>query len=648
MSEAEGSEPEFVQNVTAVAGFAYGVIGADIHIFGNGLPLYLMANWRSVPTADPEWLRELPSRMLNARRAVVPFTGRERELADLRQWRDAGTRLAVRWMHGPGGQGKTRLADQFATESAVAGWKVVAASHGADADRPEPGSQDLRLQGATGLLVVVDYADRWLLTNLTWLFKNALLHQTGVVTRVLMLARTTDAWPSIRGILDAYQASTSSQPLSALAEDSDERAGMFATALDSFAGVYQLPDASGILPPGPLDEPEFALTLTVHMAALVAVDARAANRRPPAGAAGLTVYLLDREQLHWARLYENGPVSGRCGDGYQTPPEVMNQAVFAAAITGTVAPTVGVGLMEGLQLPSPDRIVRDHAFCYPAPDGGNAVLEPLYPDRLAEDFLALTFPGHDADYPAQAWAVSAAEALLEPRADAGEPAAWTPRGVTFLASAAHRWPHVSQNFLFPLLLGDPGLAMEAGSAALIAIAELPDVDLAVLEAIESRFPVQRHVDLDTGIAAVAQRLATYRLSVTTEQETLAAIHNDLGIRLYYAGRYELAVDSGRNAVKASRQLTGASPPSHVRGLAKALTNLGIWLPFLGLREEALAATQEAVSIRRHLAQANPAAYERDLARSLNSLANRLSELGQTQEALAAADEATQLTRKLVP
>ena len=108
---------------------------------------------------------------------------------------DGRARLAVRWLHGPGGQGKSRLASQFAAESAQAGWKVAAAFQGRDADWPEPGSQDLRPEAAAGLLVIVDYADRWDLTNLTWLFKNTLLHRPGVATRVLMVARTADAWP---------------------------------------------------------------------------------------------------------------------------------------------------------------------------------------------------------------------------------------------------------------------------------------------------------------------------------------------------------------------------------------------------------------------------------------------------------------------
>jgi hypothetical protein len=35
-------QPPAVQKVTAVDGFAYGVVGADIHVFGDGVPLYLL------------------------------------------------------------------------------------------------------------------------------------------------------------------------------------------------------------------------------------------------------------------------------------------------------------------------------------------------------------------------------------------------------------------------------------------------------------------------------------------------------------------------------------------------------------------------------------------------------------------------------
>ncbi|MFE7524923.1 ATP-binding protein [Kitasatospora sp. NPDC057542] len=88
-----------------------------------------------------------PSRMLNARHGVVEFTGREADSAALDQWRDSRPRLAARWLYGPGGQGKTRLAARFAARSTERGWAVVTATHGPGGVLPPPGSQDLRLHG---------------------------------------------------------------------------------------------------------------------------------------------------------------------------------------------------------------------------------------------------------------------------------------------------------------------------------------------------------------------------------------------------------------------------------------------------------------------------------------------------------------------
>ncbi|MFE3554846.1 hypothetical protein ACFXKW_08255 [Streptomyces sp. NPDC059193] len=532
MSEPDdGSRPRFVQNVVAVNGFAYGAMGADIHVHsGSGLPLYLLANWQDGPDTDPRWLRELPSRMLNARRAVVPFTGRQDELEDLRQWRDdRGRRLETRWLYGPGGQGKTRLADRLAAESAEAGWKVVVAFHGPDADPVASGSQDLRLDGAAGVLMIVDYADRWLTTNLTWLLKNSLLHQTGVTTRILMLGRTLDALPPLRATLDAYQAGVSSRSLSALPPDGDARGTMFTTARDGFAAAYQLPDSAGIQASVPLGGAEFGLTLAVHMAALVAVDAHATGADPPADRAGLTMYLLDREQLHWARLYGDGARAAQDGTGFRTPPPTMNRAVFTAILTGTLPHTAGAAVLDRLRVPDPAGVLRDHASCYPPPSSTGQVLEPLYPDRLAEDFLALTVPGHRSAYPDQPWAIPTASALLARSDRERAPAPWTPRAIVFLASAAQHWAHLGPRYLNPLLLEDPQLAVDAGSSALTVLAGLPDA-VAVLEAVEARFPPGRHTDLDPGLAALTARLTEHRAGLTDDPAEHMVLYEHLAMR----------------------------------------------------------------------------------------------------------------------
>lgn len=648
MSEPDNVERAFTQNVTAVNGFAYGAVGADIHVFGSGLPLYLLTNWQPPVEAEQAWLREMPSRMLNARRAVVPFTGRDDELALLRQWREGGPRLAVRWLHGPGGQGKTRLAAELAADSAAVGWKVIAATHGPDADRPEPGSQDMRVVGRTGLLVIVDYADRWLLTNLTWLMKNSLLHQTAVPTRVLMLARAPDAWPSVRGVLDTHQAATSSQPLAALPQESSERTSMFTAARDSFSAVYQVPRASAIGPPGPLADSEFGLTLALHMAALVAVDAYANGNTPPHDMAGLTMYLLDREQLHWARLYGDGAAATVGAERrYSTPPEFMNHAVFAAALTGSLSPARGAAVLENLQLPHPMLILKDHAVCYPAAElGYGNVLEPLYPDRLAEDFLALTMPGHVADYPAQPWAATSATKLLARSEDHQALQAWTPRALTFLASAAQRWPHLSSGYLFPMLLTDPKLAVEAGNAALTAIADLPSMDPALMEAINACLPRGRHVDLDTGIAALFGRLTRHRLATTTDPASRARMYVYLGWRMHNAGEVRQALTAAEEAVQIYRGLAASNPSAFEEDLARALHVLGSRLSSLGRREEALSAAAEGLQIQRRLAAARPAAHEHRLAEALTSVAHRLDQLGRHEDAVSTAAEGVQIRRRL--
>jgi hypothetical protein len=89
--------------------------------------------------------------------------------------------------------GKTRLA----ADSARTGWKVIDAVHGTDTHAPAPGSQDLRLDDTEGVLILIDYADRWPLTDLRWLFQNTLLRQ-GIPARVLLIARSASAWPTVR------------------------------------------------------------------------------------------------------------------------------------------------------------------------------------------------------------------------------------------------------------------------------------------------------------------------------------------------------------------------------------------------------------------------------------------------------------------
>ncbi|WFB06145.1 tetratricopeptide repeat protein [Streptomyces sp. LX-29] len=666
------SVPPAAQHVQVQAGFGYGVVGADLHVFGDGVPVYLLLAWDPPGRAPMPWLRELPSRMLNARNAVVPFTGRTEELDDLRAWRETGPRLAVRWLYGPGGQGKTRLAHETAAAAAAEGWLVAFAVQGMGPIHPPPGSQDLRADDAAGILLIVDYADRWPPSHLTWLLSNALLHRATTPARVLLLARTDTMWPALRAALEPLYAGASSRRLEPVPDADGARAELFTAARDGFAALYGVPEPSAIEPPGPLHHPDLGLTLAVLMAALVAVDARHRGRRPPTDVAGLTLYLLDREHLHWATLpgdgrhllpdpADDGGRSGRSGGGpaprpYRTPPEVMNRTVFVAALTGALPRAAGAELTRRL-LPGQDveQVLADHAVCYP-PTASGVVFEPLYPDRLAEDFLALTLPGHDAEYPARDWAAETTVALLARTPDGTAPN-WLPRTVSALAAAAARWPHVGRGHLYPLLHRDPRLAVEAGGDALTTLASGPDIEFGLLESIEPHLPGRRHVDLDAAGLAVVGRLTAHRLEAAEDSATRARLHTDLGWRLNATGRREEALAETRRAVDHYRRAAADRPGEPDPDLAHALANLCYALSDLGHREEARSAAEEAVAAYRLLAATGPATspsgstgaggYAADLAHALNTLGTTLAALGRHEPALTACEEAVALYRAMV-
>ncbi|GAB4051452.1 tetratricopeptide repeat-containing protein [Catellatospora paridis] len=664
------------QVVTVENGFGYGLIGADLHVFQDRGPVYVLTSHRPAPPPDPAGLSEQPSRLLNARHRVVPFSGRDDELARLRRWRD-GRGMSAMWLHGPGGAGKTRLAAEFADMSAAAGWKVVDARHGPGAVIPPPGSQDLTLDNAAGLLMVVDYADRWPLTHLAWLMSNAILHR-GVPTRLLLLARSAYTWQAVRSLVEELDGDVHDLPLGPLPTD---RERMFRAARDAFAGRYGVAPET-IAVPARLNDPEFGLTLTVHMAALVAVDEKLRGSAKDVAAgdpAALSVYLLDREFRHWSRLHE----SRVDGAEFGTAPSEMTRLVFTAALTGATPYDSAVRILRPLELPGhPDRLLADHARCYP-PAEPATVLEPLYPDRLAEDFLALTLPGHPAHgHQSRPWAPSTVATLVHNGATT-----YAGRALTFLAAAAApgRWPHVAGH-LATLLRGAPELALAGGSATLTALADIEDLDPAVLAALDPLLPERAQADLDLGLAAIARRRTDQAIASGMTGEPLAALFVTLARRYVNAGLFEPALDAAlrvaelvdehsamaaAGAYEQSRALSGLGRRVEAAAVVARAVDVyrdlvegdgHVHLPRLAdalhlhAREstrpdptrmaQALAQTEEAVAIYRGLTETDQHRYLPDLAGALNSLTIRLLEIGRPAEGLAAALEAVTMRRDL--
>ncbi|WP_051969485.1 tetratricopeptide repeat protein [Kitasatospora azatica] len=588
-----------------------------------------------------------PSQLLTSWHQVVTFTGRQDDLDSLTRWRDdpTGPVMTVRLLHGPGGQGKTRLAAHFAELSRAAGWVVLQAVARAKRGRqPETSA----LPSGRGTLLVVDYAERWSATALDDLLEDALGYESSGPVRVLLLARPADLWWRAlkTSIANELEVATDEWQLPPLAGEPTSRAALFTEACVCFARELGLPEdrARGIAPPPDLDHgKDYAQVLTIHAAALAAVDAEMRGEEVPGDPIRTSAYLLDRELLHWTKLHRRTP------EPLTTGPERMGHAVFVVTLTRPQVIDDAYAAMRRTDLADSNamaqQIISDHRYCYP-PRDASTVLEPLQPDRLGEDFLGLAIVGHQqTNASPDEWAARAVRLLLS-SPDPDDPAPWIRSTLTVLIETARRWPEVASGYLYPLLTAHPELALQAGGAALTALASLDGVDIDVLDAIEELLPKSQHTDLDVAAAAIVRRTATHYLATTEDPAGRARILDLLAKRLSWAMLSEEAVTASREAVAVLRDLADGDPSAHEPALADALSQLGLCLSDLGLGEEALEATRQALAIHRRLAAADPQAYEADYARSLANLGARLADEGRPSEALAAAEEAAPVYRRL--
>ncbi|MER5355203.1 tetratricopeptide repeat protein [Kitasatospora sp. NPDC002551] len=624
--------------------------------------------------------RERPSRLLHSRFEVVDFTGRHSELARLAAWRDNEEPVSALLLHGVGGQGKTRLATEFARRTRKLGWRVLQARHASD---PAPGP--LRGSGGpgtepvpdhAGTLLVVDYADRWPAADLLELCADATRQPHR--TRVLLVARAAGVWWQMLSgnDLERMNVDTDRLELGPLANGADGADGgggaggashspraLFTAACRRFAEALRITGADEPAPPRSLGEHQgFREALAVHMAALASVDAVYRSRQdgfaPPelGSPEEVSAHLLTRERAYWRNLHDHGRTRA---DEHE-----MGRGVYVATLIGrqtrdhALDAVTRAARAGGAPYP-PDRLLRDHAVAYPeaaetrpGTDGRAAAttfLEPLYPDRLAEDFLALSVPDHPLkDVFAPDDTLTGVPARLLGGGESEQERAWTRTALTMLSAAAARWPHLMAGQLAPLLSARPALALHAGGTALAALADLPELPREVLEAIEAQLPAGRHTDLDSGAAVVAYRLAHHRLAHTQDPLAHAVVRQGLVQRLVNAGLDAQALTAVEDALPAWRCLVEADPDTFGVGLAGALVCLAGLLPKAGRADEALAAAREAVTLFRDSAAADPA--DADVGAALSAalcvLGDRLSGRGLVAEALATAREAVALHRPL--
>ncbi|MBB5807404.1 tetratricopeptide (TPR) repeat protein [Saccharothrix ecbatanensis] len=568
-------------------------------------------DWLS-PMPRGTWVprhQRTPGYLLDARRETVPYRPRPDVQQRLEEWLDdPDAPMSVLLVHGPGGLGKTRLANAFAGFAHQRGWGVARAL---DQRASTPAGMAGSAPGH--VLVVVDYAERWHPDALVAMISALPTDFAGSTLRVLVLARSPSAWPQLTTQLDRVPTDLPEpMELGHLTSDPREREQAFRDAADAFRRALALPPG----PTAPIDlaDDAYGSALTLHMAALAAVCADR-DEQPRPGLAELSGYLLSHERRFW-------PV-----DDYNR----INAAVFVATLFGPVSDLeTARELLERAHIATGaeanEAVVR-HDRLYPS-GNGPTTLEPLRPDLLGEDFVA-------AHLAADRHAAELLSNLL-----AQEQPALARQALVVLAATADRHEHV-RPVLWGLLDEHRSLVVEAALPVFeVLIAHAP---FETCWAVFGGLPEFHIAHLYSGLA-LAEHLVD-ALPATPPDWRRAYMLNHLSKRRADLLLVEPALAAARESTEVYEVLV-EHDPRHLPDYAGSLSNLGGYLAQTGDDAGAVEPSRRAVEIFRELADIEPA-HAINLAESLTNLSNRLCSDNNWTDAHEPAREAVELLRGLV-
>jgi tetratricopeptide (TPR) repeat protein len=603
------------------------------------------------PSLPASW-----ARLLDPRRELVGFVGRENALTALIEWCKDDRAERLRLVTGQGGVGKTRLAVQLVAHMKKLGWRCERITDGKEGDVITA----LRAVTHDRAVLVVDYAETRI--GLSQML-TALVGDEGARVKVLLLARSAGDWWAQLGLTtaavwDLVQAANSKLLVLSPVLDVDlSDANVVALAVESFARELGLSKKT-VQIYGDSDRRRRRV-LDLHAAALVAVLDTASAPIVRVDIRTVLGELLRHEQHFWyssARAYglSDGP------DGLS--PRSLRQIIAAGCLLGAATEAEARALPG--RVPGVTPSVKVAAWLrelYPPSHEEPDWIGSLQPDRLAElhtvqELAASSELANACLTDLDSRQARSAVTLLA-RASSDDPEAKDllsrilPNVARFIAALDA--PRETLMAIFNVIPFPTVILAPAAAALGLRIRELlPDGAQLEERAYWSSVVAARLFELGRLAEAVAimEEAVEIRRQLAAanryrNRPTLAAVLVFLGGWYSEMGREADALLLAEETVTIYRELAASNPDRYRSSLAISLKNLGIRLSEeLGRSEEALPVTEEAVTIFRELAAANP---DRDgLGRCLHSLGNRLSELDRSEEALPVTEEAVTIFREL--
>jgi tetratricopeptide (TPR) repeat protein len=573
-----------------------------------------------------------PAALLRPDRRIVRFTGRARELEDLRAWCASGETRSLRVLVGAGGVGKTRLALEVAAD-----WRTGGGESALVAD----GTESLvvgtaRAATSGGVLLVVDYAETR--TGLDGMVR-AVLRDPGPL-RVLLLARSLGEWwdrlversPSaVARLLTEAPPIRLATPVTEDASDAE----LVAAAVPDFAR------ALSVSVPAPVEvelPAQRAPVLVLHASALVAVLRLGAE---PTQSSVVVVNeevigeLLQHEARYWRRTASS---AGLPDDG-----TILKPLVAVAALLGAESMVEVTGLVDrvpelaGISAAEKRAWARWLYGLYPTDSGER--LGSLQPDMVAERHVVMQLaPNPDL-------ARKCFRDLSEQQAH---------HSLTVLSRALTSQEPARAIIATALDADLAGLAVTAARVSIETNSDLAELltsairdapaSLAVFVRIADALVKPSVVLAKAHLAAVERVLAS--LPPECPPDIVAAWSDRLSSAFSRLGRFADAVRPNREAVTIFEELAKSDPARYWPDLADSLNNLGMAMSHLGIPVDGLAPAQRSIIILRELAETGPDKYRPRLARSLSNLSVLLYEVGRPGESLSLAEEAVDIYRDL--
>lgn len=617
------------------------------------------------PNTLPE--HPVPSMLLRAEYAVVPFHGRDAEKSALLTWCLGPPVHAARLITGPGGQGKTRLALELCRELDQRGWLAGCV----DESCPDDVLVSL-VRADAPLLLVLDYVESRT-GQLLALAEQITRRPSGWgPVRLLLLSRAAGEWrrtltdhgdDRVAGLFQALP----EQRLAPLTRSDVDRQAEFTRAVHEFAAHVDGARPQDALAPSDLPAERYDRALDVHAAALAALldedgtaDGTEGSGTP---ARDPVARVLAHERRYWARTLAVHLLPPK-------PSEHADALVAAATLFGADSDDGALRLLATVPTfaDASATTLRAHLRWAAAILPGGPGLNPLRPDRLGEDHVAFaleTMPELADDPVGAVGAVDDSQLL---------------RALTVLGRAAARHDGAAKA-VARMIASDATRMMPLGievapqlenprafAAILLECLRRNDDDPEAVRQMLAGLPDESVALAELAVLADEISLASARRRAEINPVTTARLLLRYTYHLKNNGQRTEALASAEEATALYDRLAAEDRPRHLPDLGRCLHTLAVTLDESGDRRRGLAEIRRAVAVRRELCAGSEAgepfpdgplpgetlpdgpragdAYLPELALSLDVLASDLAEAGDWSASLAASREAVRVFERL--